>query len=187
MDLNPCLPAERAEKLTAGGYRLERRILGRSTRGGDTDGRHDAGVADVYPGARDELADLSLLAPAERTDPRGCGFLAATSSPSADTAVLDDLVDALVADAQGLSHLAHRRACQVQASHASTVFRLGLLELLLELGDPSSRGGGLSQEVLINRNLSTINRQFGRRAGLVVACANNLGGHIPEAACVNMM
>ena len=109
MDLNPCLSAERAQKLTADGYRLERRILGRSTRGGDTDGGHDAGVADVHAGARDELADLSLFAPAEGTDPLGCGFLVATSSPPADTALLDDLVDALVADAQGVSHLADRR------------------------------------------------------------------------------
>jgi hypothetical protein len=87
--------------------------------------------------------------------------LAAPSSPPANAAVLDDLVDALVADAEGFGNLAHRCACKVQASDRSTVFRLGALELVLELSDPASRGGRLSQEVLIHRHLSIIHRQIG--------------------------
>ena len=160
LHLDPCFSAERAEKLAAGGYRLQLRILRRSPGSGDADGGHDAGVADVHAGPCDELADLSLLAPAEGTDPLGCGFLAAPSSPPANAAVLDDLVDALVADAEGFGNLAHRCACQVQASDRSTVFRLGCLELVLELSDPASRGGGLGQQVLINRHLSTLHRQM---------------------------
>jgi len=48
----------------------------------------------------------------------------------------------------------------VQASDRSTVFRLGSLELVLELSDAAGGGGGLSQQVLINRNLSIIPRQI---------------------------
>jgi len=104
-----------------------------------------------------------LLAPAKGADPLGCGILAAPSPPPANAAFLDDLVDALVADAEGFSNLAHRCTCQVQASDRTTVVRLGSLQLVLELSHPTSRRGGLSQQLLINRHLSIVPRQQGPR------------------------
>jgi hypothetical protein len=97
--------------------------------------------------------------PVAAVDPLDYGLFAAPSSPTANATVLDDLVDALVADAEGLGNLAHRCASQVQAPDRSTVFPFGSLELVLELSDPASRGVGLSQQVLINWHLSVTDRQ----------------------------
>jgi hypothetical protein len=160
LHLDTCLSAERAVKLATGGDRFQSRIHGRSPRGGDTHGGHDAGVADVDAGPCDELANLSLLASAKGADPLGRGILPAPSSPPADATVFDDLVDALVADAEGIGNFAHRCTRQVQAPNRSTVFRSGSLELVLELSDTARRSRGLSQQVLINGHLSIIGRQM---------------------------
>ena len=141
--------------------RLENRLLRRAPGRRDSDGGQDAGITDVDTAPGDELADLALLAPAEGTDPRGGGLLPPPSPPPANTAVLDDLMDALVADAESFAHFTHRCACQVQALDRSAVFRLGSLELVLEIGDPVRRRRGLCQHVLINGHLSTISRQTG--------------------------
>ena len=82
------------------------------------------------------------------------------------TPVLDDLVDALVTDAEGFGNLTHRCSCQVQASDRFTVFGLGSLELVLELSDPAGSGGGLSQQVLVNRHLSILCRHRVCLAGI---------------------
>ncbi len=143
-------------KSAPAGDRLQLHILRRSPGSRHSDGGHDAGVADAHAGPSNELAHLSLLAPTERAVPLGCGLLPAPSPPPASTALFDDLVDTLVADAEGCGHLAHRCACQVQSSDSPAVFRLGSLELVLELRDPASCGRRLVQQVLVKRYLSIL-------------------------------
>jgi hypothetical protein len=160
LDLDPCFSAERAGKVLACGDRFQLRIRRRSTRRGDAHGGQDAGVADIHAGSSNELANLSLLAPAERASSLGGGFLRSPSSPPANAAVLDDLVDALVADAESCGNLAHRCAGQVKPSDCSPVFLFGPLELVLKFRDAASRSRGVRQQVLIDGHLSMLDRQM---------------------------
>jgi hypothetical protein len=57
--------------------------------------------------------------------------LGAPSSPPPNAAFIDYLMDSLVADTESGCNLAHRCACQVQASDRTTVFGLGSFELVL--------------------------------------------------------
>jgi len=84
-------------------------------------------------------------------------------------------MDSLVADTESSGNLAHRCACQVQASDRSTVFGLGSFELVFELSDPTRRGGRFVQELLIYRHLSTIYRQ--RRLSIQIDRKRAVGGH----------
>jgi hypothetical protein len=70
----------------------------------DPVGKRDAGVADEDAGAGDELGDFGLGRPAEGAREIG-GFSAGFPARGA-TGRLDDLVHALVAEAQGLGDLA---------------------------------------------------------------------------------
>lgn len=147
----------------AGRDRLKRWFFRRSPGSSDTDRGHDAWIADIHGGSRDELADLTWLASAEGTGRRSDKFLAAPSSPPANAAIIDDLMDALVAQAEGFGNFAHRCTGQVHAADRATVFRLGDPELIFELSNPVGRDSGLSQQVLINRHLSIIGRHEGSR------------------------
>lgn len=83
----------------------------------------DAFVADVHPGAGDELSDLLLLLAAERAFQHRArlGIALARADDAAPgpgaPCSLDDLVDPLVAEAERIGDLAQRAAGELQPAH----------------------------------------------------------------------
>ena len=85
-------------------------------------GLGDAGIADVYVGARDQLLDLGLVLTAERAGQfrsrtarlaltrLALSWLALAEPAAGAAGRLDDLVDPLVAEAEGAGQLAERGA-----------------------------------------------------------------------------
>jgi hypothetical protein len=84
----------------------------------------DACIADKDARTADEGLHLLLVLAAERAGLKFPGACRAMTPPPASPGTLNNLMNALMAQAQGLRDLAERRASELQAAHGSVKVRL---------------------------------------------------------------